>query len=229
MDTATPIGGVALLRGDRPVGSLRLTAQRGHASDLPVGVQTLLEETGWTLKELDLIAVTTGPGSFTGLRVALGLAKGIVQAAGTPLVGVGTLEVLAAGAGVGKVAAVMDARRKEVYAGLYHVGDGFPRAVRSPAVMAPQELADLLATAEEGPLLLTGRGLEPYGAIFRAALGERALFAPESTWDADPVLLGRLAALKAADAGEVEPLYLRKSEAEIKKEQGLLGVRQGGG
>jgi tRNA threonylcarbamoyladenosine biosynthesis protein TsaB len=156
LDTASPAtvtgvlradGGVVEARDDPPPGS------RGdHAARLLPLVEQALAQAGVEWADVDRLAVGVGPGGFTGLRIGIATARALAQANGLPLVPVGSLAALAAGAG-GTVAAVLDARRGEVFAGVWESG----RELMAPAALAPAELARRLA-ALGAPVQAVGDG-----------------------------------------------------------------------
>ncbi|MGV9012652.1 MAG: tRNA (adenosine(37)-N6)-threonylcarbamoyltransferase complex dimerization subunit type 1 TsaB [Flavobacteriales bacterium] len=123
-DTATSHLAVVLSKGNAPL-ALRTdaTASLSHAEKLNVFIAEVLEETGHSMKDLSAVAVGTGPGSYTGLRIGLSAAKGLCFALGIPLIGMGTLEILLADMQSGKNGfgpddtffPMVDARRMEVY------------------------------------------------------------------------------------------------------------------
>jgi tRNA threonylcarbamoyladenosine biosynthesis protein TsaB len=145
-DTASPstVAGVLLedgrvfeARDDPPPG-----ARGDHAARLLVLVERVLAEAGIDWGAVDRIAVGVGPGGFTGLRIGVATARALAQGAGLPVVPVGSLAALALGAaGAGTVAAVLDARRGEVFAGVWV--EGGERI--APSALAPRALAELLA------------------------------------------------------------------------------------
>ena len=167
-------------------------APRGHAELLSGFVEHVLADAGATGADVSRIVVGTGPAPFTGLRVGLVTARTLGFAWGVPVLGVCSLDALAAAHG-GEVTVVADARRKEVYWATYRDGD----RVEGPAVAAP----DAVATA--GTVL--GRGALLYPEVFPAAEGG----------DVDPAWLARVAVRRVA-AGEtdfpVEPMYLRRPD-----------------
>ena len=169
MDTATPstVAGVLLpdgrvveARDDPPEGS------RGeHASRLLVLVERALEEGDITWDDVERIAVGVGPGGFTGLRIGIATARALAQARGLPLVPVSSLATLAAGAGPAPaVAAVVDARRGEVFAAVW-AGE---RELLAPAALAPEALAERLR-ALELPVQAVGDGAVRFRAELEGA------------------------------------------------------------
>jgi len=119
--TATSEMSVALLDEGHLIGEIYLADGRHHAVTLLAAVDHLLREEGLELKELDLFAVTTGPGSFTGLRIGLATVKGLALVTGKPLVGVSTLATIALNGETGgrPLCTLLPARRDWYYAALY--------------------------------------------------------------------------------------------------------------
>jgi len=224
IDTADRTAGVALLVEGQVVADYVEASAYRHSERLFALIDEALCGAGLDRGDLSGIAVTIGPGSFTGLRVGLATAKGLAYALGVPLVGVSTLEAMARGAMPfpGVVLPLLDARKRQVYAAVFDGRDGSKRmAARavSPARMAE----DLQQT--EGSILGLGSGLGTYQAFLSEALGERLLCAQERRWLVPPgqvAVLGAalLAEGKGGSPGAVSPVYLRKSEAEEAKLSG---------
>ena len=121
VDTSTPIGSVALVEDGAVRAELAARVSAKHGETLLPNVARVLEEAGVTMSEIGLLAVGLGPGSFTGLRIALATMKGLALARQTPLVGVGSLLVLARGVGIGDrvVVPLVDAHKQEVFGAAY--------------------------------------------------------------------------------------------------------------
>ncbi len=231
MDTVGQQGSVALLDKGVPVLSSRLLEPGTHVVSLPQEITRLLREAKWRMEEVGLVAVTLGPGSFTGLRIALGVAKGLALGQQVAVIGLSTLEVVAMGSGAGVkegawIVSLLDARRKELFFELFRLSaQGFPESVRPSHIADPATLARSLAEDESlgsAPLFFNGSGLGVYGDLFQKALGDRFRPAPDSAWHPDPVLIGRLAQhrfkQRGADHAEgLQPLYLRRPDAVAKK------------
>lgn len=215
LDTATAACSVALLCD----GTLRAhrfeTMRRGHAEALLPMVETVMAEADLAYAALDLLAVTVGPGTFTGLRVGLAAARGLGLAAGLPIAGVTTLEALAWGVTsatrAGRpLAAVLDARRGELY---MQVFDAALAPLTPPLAVAPETAARMVPP---GPLLLVGEGAD----LLAAALGERdGVTVAQTPRLPDAASIAALAARRAA-AGVLpseppRPLYLRASGARL--------------
>jgi tRNA threonylcarbamoyladenosine biosynthesis protein TsaB len=188
---------------------------RSHTASLPSLVRRVLAEAAVRLEELDGVAVSIGPGSFTGLRIGLAFAKGLAFAGGLPLVGVSTLEALAwvADAPAGTtICAALDARKREVYAALFAATGAAPRRLTDDLALAPEALAGRLAP----PCVVVGDAGEIYGAILspRAALRPFATHHPQGGVVAR---LGheRLLAGERPNPGALEPTYVRAPDATL--------------
>lgn len=222
LDTATSCCAIALTSGGvttgRVLGSLTLCGPGGCSRRLLDGIDYLMGDArvGWP--EVDGIAVSLGPGSFTGLRIGMATAKGLAVAAGTGLYGVSTLDLLAAGClGAGLICSVIDARKKQVYTALY-CGDGTGTVSRltEPRVLSPEECA---ATIDQ-PVLMVGDGAVLYAELFTERLGGMFCLAPAPVNQVSAAWLGFLAADlwrrgEALDLATSGPLYIRRSDAEL--------------
>lgn len=151
IETATSVCGAAVVREGTILAEASLDEKYVHAEKLLTLVQDVLQRTGVRLGTLEGIAVSIGPGSFTGLRIGLSVAKGLVYATGVPLVAVPTLQALAQraldGRAVGdneKVLALLDARRDEVYCQLFSVADHRLVPLQDARDTTVTELADAL-------------------------------------------------------------------------------------
>jgi tRNA threonylcarbamoyladenosine biosynthesis protein TsaB len=209
VDTTTERGSVAVTEDDSVCGEVRLASAEGHSRRLLPAVDFLLQSLGWRPGDLDAFAVTTGPGSFTGLRVGLSTVQGLALGAGRPCLGVSALDVLAARiAGTAPtLVALMDAYRGEVYGGVYD-REGRPSARTS--VERPE--AFVARTPEEAAFV--GDGAQRCRELI-VSLRPRAIFPVRSLFLAGT--LGRLAAprLKRGEGiapAALRPLYLREPD-----------------
>jgi len=219
--TDTP-GALAVAQGDRIVHQ-ELHPAGQHASSLLGAIATLLDRVGVQAAALQGIAVTRGPGSFTGIRIGLATAQGLALATGLEVSVCDSLEAEAAAhPQPGWLAVVLDARRQEVYAGLYEVSPSGPRVVLSPFVAAPEEARQRLLAAlpDAQPLSLTGSGsaLVPLADADRVQVRER-VSRPHLAQAL--VHLARQGRLMRVAPQQLEPLYLRKSDAELKRQSGF--------
>lgn len=218
IQTATPAGSVALTEGGRLLGELFLDTRRPHGGWLLGAVEQLLTAAGMSVQDLDGFGVTIGPGAFTGLRVGLATVKGLALATGKPVAGVSTLQTLALQAphAAFPVCAMLDARKKEIYAGVFTWEDGVPRPDGPERVLSPEKLLAELS----GPTLFVGDGAIAYRTLIARQLGERAhflpdIYAPPRAAHAALLALRVFADGAACPSAMINPVYLRPSEAEL--------------
>ena len=220
IETSTRQGGVAIVGEDHVLCETVLNVEVTHSERLLPAVDRALDEARITLDGLGGIAVSIGPGSFTGLRIGLSTAKGLAYATGLPLVGVPTLEAMAwtLPAARWQVCPVLDARKQEVYAALFrHEPEGL-RRVTEDAALPPEDLCRLI----RNPTLFLGDGADAYGALFRERLGDKMLLPPLASRGARPACvaeLGRRRLLRGErdEPDSLVPRYLRPSEAELRR------------
>lgn len=213
MDTSGPSLSVALMRENKLV--FECTQQNGHThsdSLMPL-VDMALKIGGITVREVGCIAVVTGPGSFTGVRIGVTTAKSLAHAAGIPCMGINALEAIAAGAMAfpGLVCPMQDARAGQVYSAGYRQG---VQVMPDAAV----KLVDLLPNLEqEASVCFMGDGAVAHRQAIVEAMGERALFLPP---DKMALHAGAVASLalqrpeKTMGWETLAPYYLRAPQAE---------------
>ena len=206
IDTALEACSVGVAIDGRPPVLRSETIGRGHAERLFAMMADAMAEAGMAFDRLDRIAVTTGPGSFTGIRVGIAAARGIALVVGCPVVGIGTLALFAAAArdraGPRPVLAVLDAKRDEIYAQAFDA-DGAPlfEPFAGSAV-------DVAARAATGDMMLAGSG----AGLVAAAMAEPAPIVPVAAVP-DIAALLRLGHAAPPPAGPPRPLYLRAPDA----------------
>jgi tRNA threonylcarbamoyladenosine biosynthesis protein TsaB len=217
----------ALLRGGK-LSTRSSSGVRTHSQAILPMIQELLAEAGVALRDCDAIAYGSGPGSFTGVRTACGIAQGLGYGAGLPLVPVVTLDAMALAChqqhGGSAILAVLDARMGEVYWAQYRVDGGAPVAVLAPALSTPD------AVAPQGAVTACGNGFTAYAEALAGkafAAGAHADVMPHAAQIAQ---LGRIAfaagqAVKAADA---QPLYLRNKIAYTSAERREINAAKAG-
>lgn len=188
--------------GARLLGLRSEPMARGHSERLAGFARDAMAEAGLAFTALDRIGVTVGPGSFTGLRVGLAFAQGLGAALDRPVVGISTLDALAASAGSASgIASLIDARRGQVYARFWREG-----AASGPAEALSVEAAEAqLAALGEG-CVMAGSG----AALFPASLPDAPRLRLEGP---DPAALARLTAAADPAAAPPRPLYLRAPDA----------------
>jgi tRNA threonylcarbamoyladenosine biosynthesis protein TsaB len=212
LDTATDKGSLALAEEDRLLGESSLESQGAYLTRLLPGVAALLQATGRCLEEVEAIGVSAGPGNFTGLRIGLATAKALAWALKCPLVPVPTMEVLAAQFPFQPhpLAVLLDAKRGEVFLGLYHCPGDRPRLLAGPERLAVAALPERL----KPPLRLTGPGLDAYERLLTEILPRDLAWAPAEMRYPRAGTLACLARLRLAQGltappAQLVPTYLR--------------------
>lgn len=245
LDTASDRLGVGVVADSRVLAEATYTMGRRHGELVAVVIEETLSRVGLRIGDVDGIAVSLGPGSFTGVRIGLAAAKTLSFAGGVPLVGIGSLELLAASAAVrfgladgawpdggagsgteagigGTVCAVLDARRGDAYAAAYRVPGGAGRWCDEALAPSVGPLADWLAAAAAlpGPHWVTGDGVGSLWPDVQAALPGARAAGPLYVYPRPAVLawLGqqRLAAGDRDDPATLVPQYLRRPPVEEK-------------
>jgi tRNA threonylcarbamoyladenosine biosynthesis protein TsaB len=212
LDTATEKGSLALVAEDQVLMEHALESHGAYLTRLMPGVAALFDKTGKELRDLAAVAVSLGPGNFTGLRIGLATAKTLAWSLQCPLVPVPTMEVLAAQfpCHPHPIGVVMDAKRGEVFWGLFQCPEDQPQVLEGPLRLAAVDLPPRLPR----PLLLTGPGLKVHFDVLTPQLSpEIALAPPEMRSPRAPILAclarHRLKRGQAANPAQLVPTYLR--------------------
>jgi len=220
IEAATSVASAAVALDDLLVAERTVNNKRTHSVNLLPMIKGVLDEAGIEHAQLEGIAASVGPGSFTGLRIGLATARTLAQAWELPVVGIGTLEALAClyqARGAGLTCPVITARKNEVYAAVYENG---LQCVAGPVAISPVGLALELKKLGK-PVTLLGDGALTHRKIFQEYLAEEALFTPGGLClprGASVASLGlsRFKAGRGGNYSSLKPLYLRLSEAESK-------------
>jgi len=217
-----------LARGDEILAELQVRDPRSHSERLLPSIENLLSTAGLKAADLAAVAVSIGPGSFTGLRIGLAAAKGLAFSLKLPLYGIPTLEVLASNAAPRgtPVCPFIDARRGEVFSALFNFIDGELVKVRGEGITGPEEL---LSSLPEHSLLLG----EPPPHFF-TALEERGPAFPLApshlTYPRAAVVALKggllLASRRASESEDLVPFYLRPSDAEANRQRKVRRVKR---
>lgn len=218
LETSGVAGSVAALDDDNLLVELELNPRQRSAQSLAPALVELATRAGWRAIDAQLVAVTVGPGSFTGLRVGVTTAKVLAYAAGAEVLGVSTLEAIAlrAPAEVDALSAAIDAQRGDVVAQSFRRGpDGWPEPI------APEQLIPLQQWLDQVPagFVLTGPMLRKVPSL---PSGVRVL--DRSLWDPTAGVVGRLAARlyragRRDDLWALVPRYSRRAAAEEKLDE----------
>ncbi|WP_193184828.1 tRNA (adenosine(37)-N6)-threonylcarbamoyltransferase complex dimerization subunit type 1 TsaB [Nisaea sediminum] len=209
IDSSTGACSVALRVGADVRAVRREDMTRGQSERLAPMTEEIMREAGLGFEALDAIAVSRGPGSFTGLRIGLAFAKGLGQALGIPVVGVTGFAAVAraaraaCGDASNALAVVLESRRADLFLQIFKA-DGTPEG--APAALPADAIAERLARlAVSAPLLLAGDAADKVAAL----LGSACIRSPATVPDADDVSALGLALLEAGTESQAAPLYLR--------------------
>jgi len=218
VDTTTPGGSVAVCHDETLLGEANVESAATHSARLFRSIDFLLGALGRDVRDVEAFAVAAGPGSFTGIRIGIGAVKSLAFASGRPVAAVSTLLALAtklAADGHGLVCPLLDAKKGEIYAGLFEAAaEGLAEVIPQGAYVPDEFVARLPAGR---PIAFAGSGLAISRPALAARLGEQARFPARSPFIAAEVGrigAGLLRAGRGVDAASLEPLYFRKSQAE---------------
>lgn len=225
IDASGIAGSVAYRKDGRLVGEYYICDKLTHSQTIMPMLENLKALLKIELEEVDAVAVTSGPGSFTGLRIGVTAAKTLALALEVPIVGVPTLDVIAGAAAFAEclICPLMDARRNQVYTALYKwEGDSLQRLSDYLAIDMDEYLAMLDKKGEK--ILFLGDGAIAFKGAIQEVMGEKALFAPSFVNLQHASVLAeegarRLEAGQGEDPSSFVPMYLRKSQAEREKEE----------
>lgn len=219
LDTCNEVMGVAVCEGKVVLGEVVTNIKKNHSVRIMPAVQMLLKEVHLEPKDLDRIAVACGPGSYTGVRIGVTVAKTLAYTLNIPIVGISSLEVLAQNGSRfnGRVSPIFDARRGQVYTGLYGNTDSFFDNLMKDRIILLTEWLERLKS-EPHPILFLGKDLDKHGETIQNILGNQAHLANPGEQNPRP---GELALLgegrqTASSVHEFVPEYLQLAEAEAK-------------
>ncbi len=226
IDTSGPVCGVAILADGAIVYEAATVNRMTHSVNLLPMIDTALQATGLRIADMDRLAVVSGPGSFTGVRIGVSTLKGLAHGAsrdddgGKPCVAVDALEAMAAGAGDfnGIICPIQDARAGQVYGAAFSAAAGRPDRLMPDTPMKLEEYVALLETFGDRFLFL-GDGMPVHRAKLEKLLGDAAVFAPPQLAYLRPASVAFLAAqeTETVDYRALMPMYLRAPNAALNK------------
>ncbi|MEA1961314.1 MAG: tRNA (adenosine(37)-N6)-threonylcarbamoyltransferase complex dimerization subunit type 1 TsaB [Bacillota bacterium] len=233
LDSATPVAGVALWEDGKLLREEFVNYKKTHSETLMPMVDQVLTGCEKRIQDVSAMALTIGPGSFTGLRIGMAAIKGISLATGIPVVGFSTLEVMAHNFAYSKalVCPLLDARKQEVYAGFFDMSAGYPKKLAEEIACSPNEFMAMAlekqALYDKEKIILLGDGYFPYQEDFLKELGDQCIIAPSHLMLPRASALADLAVSKVEqkeyiDMMKLRPIYLRLSEAEYRLGKGEL-------
>jgi tRNA threonylcarbamoyl adenosine modification protein YeaZ len=230
LESSGLVASVALMEENSMICEFTMNHKKTHSQTLLPMVDEMMKITGFNKKELDAVAISKGPGSFTGLRIGSATAKGLAQALNIPVVSISSLEGLAANLyGTSDlICPIMDARRSQVYAGIFqYEGERLETRMEDDAI-AVADLIEILNQKGE-PVIFLGDGVPVYGKLLEEGLKVPYRFAPAHMNRQRAGAVGVLAVQyykegKVESSRDHKPEYLRKSQAERE----LLEKQNGG-
>ncbi|WP_339060969.1 tRNA (adenosine(37)-N6)-threonylcarbamoyltransferase complex dimerization subunit type 1 TsaB [Tepidibacillus marianensis] len=222
IDTSTAVMGVALLNEERVLAEITTNVKRNHSIRLMPSIEILFQEVKGSPEDIDLIAVAKGPGSYTGVRIGVTTAKAFAYALNKPIIGISTLEAMAfQNKGFkGYISPLMDARRGQVYTGLYQGDWNEWRTIESDRIVLLTNWIEMLAERNE-QVLFIGDDVTIHFDMIRQVLEERAMISDPFLRIPRSSVIGYLAK-REFEAGRIDnafdfvPEYLQLAEAEVK-------------
>jgi tRNA threonylcarbamoyladenosine biosynthesis protein TsaB len=209
VDTALGACSAAILDDHKVLAHRFVAMERGHAEAIAPMAQDVLRASGVAFAALDRLAVTTGPGTFTGQRVGLAFMRGLRVALKRPLIGITTLEAMCAAAmaeaGTNCAAAIHDARRGEAYLSIVSASV----TVLPPTLAIFEEAAAKISSLSSGPIALAGTAAAFVAARIGAQVRITSIRQPDALW------VARLALLATETSQAPQPLYLRAPDAKL--------------
>lgn len=225
LDSSGLVASVALCEEDNLIAEYTVNYKKTHSQTLMPMLDTIVKMTELDLATIDAIAVAGGPGSFTGLRIGSATAKGLGLSLGKPLISVPTVDALAYNLWgcTDFVCPLMDARRNQVYTGIYSFEHGNLKTYLSQCAISIEELAERLNQLDKRVLLL-GDGVSVYRKNLQQLLHVSYEFVPSHLNKQRAAAVGALALTyyeegKMVEAGEQRPDYLRLSQAERERKE----------
>ncbi|WP_404330767.1 tRNA (adenosine(37)-N6)-threonylcarbamoyltransferase complex dimerization subunit type 1 TsaB [Mesobacillus maritimus] len=219
IDTSNYALGIGLLDDSQVMGEYISNIKKNHSVRVMPAIQTLMNECGVNPKDLTKIVVAKGPGSYTGVRIGVTIAKTLAWTLNIPMTGVSSLETLAASAGRyfnGYISPLFDARRGQIYTGLYQFKDGKLLTVESDKLVMTADWAPKLKELDRD-ILFIGTDLPLHRQVIKDLLGTKAQFAEVTEHNPRPAELALLGSDKPAeDPHSFVPNYIRLAEAEAK-------------
>lgn len=219
IDTSNYALGIALMNEEQVIGEYMTNMKKNHSIRVMPAIEHLMKDCDWKPSDLNKIVVAKGPGSYTGVRIGVTIAKTLAWTLQIPLVGISSLEALAAGAGRyfdGYISPLFDARRGQIYTGLYQYRNGMLESIVPDQILLSKDWAEQLKTYKK-EILFVGADISLHIETLQKALGEKALVAQKSEHNPRPSELAMLGLHRPdEDIHSFVPNYIRLAEAETK-------------
>ena len=219
IDTSTNVGTVAIYSDTKgTLGEISVNINKTHSENIMVMIDELFKLTNTTINDIDKIAVSIGPGSFTGIRIGVAVAKGLASATNCKIVGVNELDVIAGNSTSNKceICSIIDARKERGYYCTFKYENGILKQLEDYKV---GELREFLETRKEIRTVYLGDGAINYKNLISNIVGENGLFAPKSLNLPRASVVAELGINNEDNLYTMEPIYLSKSQAEREKEK----------
>ena len=219
IDTSTNVGTVAIYSDTKgTLGEISVNINKTHSENIMVMIDELFKLTNTTINDIDKIAVSIGPGSFTGIRIGVAVAKGLASATNCKIVGVNELDIIAGNSTSNEceICSIIDARKERGYYCTFKYENGILKQLEDYKV---GELREFLETRKEIRTVYLGDGAINYKNLISNIVGENGLFAPKSLNLPRASVVAELGINNEDNLYTMEPIYLSKSQAEREKEK----------
>lgn len=219
IDTSTNVGTVAIYSDTKgTLGEISVNINKTHSENIMVMIDELFKLTNTTINDIDKIAVSIGPGSFTGIRIGVAVAKGLASATNCKIVGVNELDVIAGNSTSNEceICSIIDARKERGYYCTFKYENGILKQLEGYKV---GELREFLETRKEIRTVYLGDGAINYKDLISNIVGENGRFAPKSLNLPRASVVAELGINNEDNLYTMEPIYLSKSQAEREKEK----------
>ena len=218
IETSTTVCSVALTKGETIIAESKLLEDKSHASHLTILIQEILNESNYEMSDIKAVAISEGPGSYTGLRIGVSTAKGLCYALGVQLIGVSTLKAMAlevswAGYSDSLLCPMIDARRMEVYTAMY--GKSLEEIISPcPMILDEWSFSETLAASK---VLFFGNGSEKFKEVLDSDNAHFLESITPSAWAIGLLADRKLRAEEFEDLAYFEPSYLKEFQATTPK------------
>lgn len=221
IDTSTNVGTVALYSSELGlVGEISINIKRTHSENIMVAIDDLLKITEHTINDIDKFAVSIGPGSFTGIRIGVAVAKGLSYSTGKPIVGVNELDVIANGVADTDnfIVPIIDARKERGYFSIYSYEN---EILKRQGEYEVGEIREYLQDKKDKKIIFMGDGAIKYKDLIKEIMGENARFTIKSLSLPRAGVIAEISQDMESNLYTLEPFYLSKAQAEREKERNI--------
>lgn len=218
IDTSNYQLGIAMVDGNEVIGEFITNIKKNHSLRAMPAVEMLMKECGIAPADLDKIVVANGPGSYTGVRIGVTIAKTMAWSLNIPIVGVSSLAVLASSGRYfnGLISPLFDARRGQLYTGLYKFSEGKLECIIEDTNLPAEQWAEMMSQYEQ-KVLFVGHDVKIHQEVLHGKLADQAVFGDMASHNPRPSELIRLGMDRSEEnVHGLVPNYIRLAEAEAK-------------